>query len=235
MHKLELASQFRCNGSDGYLAWVDNLLQIRETANETLDDINYDFRIYDNPRLIHEEILQKNTIDNKARMLAGYCWNWISKNNPHLNDFEIDDYVATWNLNSQGQAWIVHSDSVNEIGCIHTCQGLELSYAGVIFGPDLVVRNGVIITDAAKRAKTDKSMFGYKKMLKEDPEMARGMADMIIKNTYRTLLTRAMKGCYVYSTDPETQEYFRSKLQANKTTQKYSETTGGVSINIDQD
>lgn len=234
IHTLELASQFRCNGSDGYLAWLDNALQIRETANETLDDINYDFRVMDSPKQIHEEIIRKNEINNKSRMLAGYCWKWISKKESNLKDIVIGDYEATWNLSQHGQAWIIHPDSVNEVGCIHTCQGLELDYVGVIIGPDLIVRNGEIITDATKRASTDKSIFGYKKMLKENPKKAKEMIDMIIKNTYRTLMTRGMKGCYIYCTDPETQQYFKNSLNSEtKENNIYENIPDGISINTD--
>jgi uncharacterized protein len=234
IHIQELASQFRCNGSNGYLAWLDNVLQIKLTTNDTLDDINYDFKIVDDPASIHQQIIQKNIVNNKSRMLAGYCWKWVSKNEPKLKDIIIGDYKATWNLNKHGQSWIIHKDSVNEVGCIHTCQGLELDYGGVIIGPDLIVRNGKVITDATKRASTDKSIFGYKKLLKEDPVMARSAADMIIKNTYRTLMTRGMKGCYVYCTDSETQEYFKDKLKFNvKTDSIYTNISDGTSINLD--
>ncbi len=95
--ELELESQFRCNGSDGYLAWLDNTLQIHETANTFLDDKDYDFKIFDDPKKLHEEIIEKNKEKNKARMVAGYCWKWISKRNPILKDIQIGDYRATWN------------------------------------------------------------------------------------------------------------------------------------------
>lgn len=236
VHQLELASQFRCNGSDGYLAWIDNILQIKQTANETLDGINYDFQVMDNPALLHQTIIKANAINNKSRMLAGYCWEWISKNKPQLKDIVIGDYEATWNLNSHGQAWIIHPESVKEIGCIHTCQGLELDYAGVIIGPDLVVRDGKIITDVTKRAKTDKSVFGYNKLFKENPDQAKNIADMIIKNTYRTLMTRGMKGCYIYSTDQETQEYFKQQLNStNKKESSYRVLYDDSSLSTDKD
>lgn len=209
--ELDLASQFRCNGSDGYLAWLDNTLDIRPTANESLDDINYDFRVIDNPEMLHELIREKNA-DNKSRMVAGYCWRWISKNNPELPDIIIGDYEGTWNLSADGQAWIIKPKSVDQIGCIHTCQGLELDYVGVIIGPDFVVRNGGVIADASKRASSDRSVAGYKKMLAEHPEQAKAVGEMIVKNTYRTLMTRGMKGCYIYCTDPETQEYFKQSI-----------------------
>lgn len=210
--ELQLDSQFRCNGSDGYLAWLDNILDIRETANIDLNDINYDFRVIDDPSYLRDLIVDKNRANNKSRIVAGYCWKWVSAKDPTQDDIIIDGFSAKWNLKSDGQAWIIKPNSVNEIGCIHTCQGLELDYVGVIIGPDLIVRNGKIITDATKRASGDKSVFGYKKMLKEDPERAQALGDMIIKNTYRTLMTRGMKGCYIFSTDPETQEYFKNSL-----------------------
>ena len=103
-------------------------------------------------------------------------------------------------------------DSVSEVGCIHTCQGLELDYVGVIIGPDLVVRNGVVTTDATKRSGGDSSIKGYKGLLKTSPAAARKKADLIIKNTYRTLMTRGMKGCFVYFSDPTTAEYFKTRL-----------------------
>lgn len=208
----ELESQFRCNGSDGYLAWVDNTLQIRDTANVNLIDMDYDFQVLDSPAEIHRRIIELNEINNKSRMLAGYCWNWVSAKDPELTDIEIGSYKATWNLKSQGQAWIAHPESVSEVGCIHTSQGLELDYAGVIIGPDLIIRNGRVITDISKRANTDKSIFGFKKLQEEDPDYAEALADMIIKNTYRVLMTRGMKGCFLYCTDDGTREYFRKCL-----------------------
>jgi DUF2075 family protein/DNA replication protein DnaC len=235
LYNLELSSQFRCNGSDGYLAWVDNILQIKPTANETLQGINYDFKIFSDPNLLHKEIQVKNKKNNKARMLAGYCWDWVSKKNPLLRDIVIGDYSAQWNLEEHGQAWIIHPESVSEVGCIHTSQGLELDYVGVIIGPDLVIREGKVITDASKRAKTDKSIFGYKKYLKEKPEKTKLLLDMLIKNTYRTLLTRGMKGCYIYCTDLETQKYFEENLALTKKVNKiYGEVPSGISFSIDQ-
>ncbi len=233
---MELASQFRCNGSDGYLAWIDNLLQIKETANESLEDINYDFKVIDNPSDLHKKIIELNKENNKSRVLAGYCWNWVSKKNPNLKDIVIGEYKATWNLNSQGQSWIIHPDSVSEVGCIHTSQGLDLDYVGVIIGPDMIVRNGKIVTDATKRASTDQSVKGIRNSLKERPEEAKKVADMIIKNTYRTLMTRGMKGCYVYSVDPETQRYIEENLNNQKSDVTiYSNDSNGASFNIDSE
>lgn len=213
VHLLSLTSQFRCNGSDGYLAWLDNILQIKETANTVLDNQEYDFQIVDSPVRLREMIFEKNKERNKARLVAGYCWDWVSKTNKVLTDIHIPEYAfrMKWNLASDGNLWIIGPESVNEVGCIHTCQGLEMDYVGVIIGDDFVVRDGIVVTRPEKRAKSDSSLKGYKKLLKEDPEAAKIKADAIIKNTYRTLMTRGMKGCYVYFTDKETEQYFRSR------------------------
>lgn len=209
-----LTSQFRCNGSDGYLAWLDNALQIKETANTTLEDIDYDLRVLDSPSVLRDSIYEKNKVNNKARMVAGYCWKWLSKNNPLMDDivFPEFDFSAKWNLSDDGMLWIIKEESVKEVGCIHTCQGLEVDYIGVIIGPDLIVRNGKVITDASKRASEDSSVRGYKKLMKENPEEAKLLTGKIIKNTYRTLMTRGQKGCFIYSADLETQEYFNNCL-----------------------
>lgn len=211
--EMDLVSQFRCNGSDGYLAWVDRVLQIRETANTTLKGSNYEFKVCTTASELKELIERRNRVSNRARMVAGYCWDWITKkNDPAGYDIQLDGgtFKAKWNLSEDGALWILKPDSVREIGCIHTCQGLELDYVGVIIGPDLVVRNGKVITDAAKRSSGDSSIKGYKSLLKTDCAKAKAKADLIIKNTYRTLMTRGTKGCYVYSVDPETNLYFQT-------------------------
>lgn len=218
IHNLKLESQFRCNGSDGYLSWLDNVLQIQDTANITLEDIKYDFRIIDSPNKLRDLIFEKNNINNKARLVAGYCWDWVSKKDKNNKDIKIPEYnfEMKWNLASDGNIWIISPKSVNEVGCIHTCQGLEVDYVGVIVGNDFVIRNGRAVTNPSKRAKTDASLKGYKKALKENLEEANKKADAIIKNTYRTLMTRGMKGCYVYFIDKETELYFKSRMGVNK-------------------
>lgn len=222
--ELKLASQFRCNGSNGYLAWLDNTLQIRKTANDILKSDEYDFCIVNSPALLHDIIREKNKESNKARLVAGYCWNWISKRNPQLKDIVIDGYKATWNLDADGQAWIIKPDSVSEVGCIHTCQGLELDYVGVIVGPDLIARNGEIITQPRKRARTDKSIFGWKSLFREKPDATMMRLDAIIKNTYRTLMTRGQKGCYVYFVDDATRQYFEKCIEPQVISEKITKT-----------
>lgn len=213
---MELKSQFRCDGSDGYLAWLDNTLEIRETANYDLDD-KYDFKVFDNPNELRKAIMEKNKINNKSRLVAGYCWNWISdgKNKSDIYDIEIPEYDfgMSWNLGNS-KTWAIDEASVNEVGCIHTCQGLEFDYVGVIIGDDLRYENNHIVTDYKKRAKTDQSLKGINKIAKEDGyEEAEKIADTIIKNTYKTLMTRGMKGCYVYCTNKELEKYLKLNIK----------------------
>src|SRR5690606_12710689 len=169
VEEYDLASQFRCSGSDGYLAWLDNVLDIRPTANHVLDINEYDFQVFDSPQALHEAIEAKNT-QNKARVVAGYCWPLLSKKNPQADDIVIGDYRRQWILGKDGSLWIIAPESIEQVGCIHTCQGLEVDYIGVIIGPDLIVRNGKIITTPEERDRNDKTIRGYKKWLKIDPD-----------------------------------------------------------------
>lgn len=210
--EMELASQFRCNGSDGYLAWVDNMLGIRETAHPNLEGISYDFRVAKDANELRQWVYELEAGGKKSRMVAGYTWPWKSQKDPHAYDLVLDGgaFKARWNLASDGMLWILKKESISEVGCIHTCQGLELDYVGVIFGEDFLVRNGRIFTDGGKRATTDKSIAGFKKLLKSDPDAASARASAIIRNTYRTLMTRGLKGCFVYSPDPETNAFLKA-------------------------
>ncbi|MDO4317885.1 MAG: DUF2075 domain-containing protein [Lachnospiraceae bacterium] len=220
--RLELTSQFRCNGSDGYLAWLDNTLGIRETANWTMDDVDYDVQVMDSPHEVRDIIIEKNrTSHNRARILAGYCWNWLKEgyNDSNVHDIKINDFEISWNLKNTS-TFAIDEDSVKEAGCIHTSQGLEFDYVGVIIGNDLRYEDEKIVTDFTKRAKTDQSLRGIKKIYKENPEKALALADEIIKNTYRTLLTRGMKGCYIYCVDKNLASHLRECLKSTKAMSK---------------
>ena len=212
--QMELVSQFRCDGSDGYLAWLDDVLEIRQTANFDMKDIDYDIRIMDSPNEVRDLIIECNKASNQSRILAGYCWAWLKEgqNNSDVHDINIGDFEMSWNLGNTS-TFAIDENSVNEIGCIHTSQGLEFDYAGVIIGDDMRYENGHIVTDFTKRAKTDQSLKGIKKLYKENPEFALKEADEIIKNTYRTLMTRGMKGCYVYCTDKKLADHLRECLK----------------------
>lgn len=193
-----LVSQFRCNGSDRYVAFLDRILGLSDT-DEVLstDDFDFDIKLFEDPNQMRMYLSQKNAINNKARMLAGYCYEWASKNNPNGNTYDIyleNGFRAKWNFGNTS-TWAIDADSFPQVGCIHTSQGLEFDYVGVIIGKDLRYENGKVITDPSKRAKSDKSLVG----ISSNPLHV--TADRIIRNTYKTLLTRGQKGCYIYCED----------------------------------
>lgn len=214
--RMSLPSQFRCGGSDAYLAWLDHVLGIRETANETLDSGDFQFEVMDTATELHDRIIELNKHSNRARVVAGYCWDWKSKKNPDAWDIEIPEqgYRRQWNLDRDGSLWIMAPGSVEEVGCIHTCQGLEVDYIGVIIGPDLVARDGRMVALPEHRSKMDRSIRGWKSRRKVDPDID-ARVDRIIRNTYRTLMTRGMKGCFVTAVDVETREYLAQNRRRN--------------------
>lgn len=204
---LKLTSQFRCNGSDAYLAFLDNLLQIRPTANRTFEIDDYDIEVFDNPKVMMEELRIKNKVNNKSRMLAGYCYNWTSKKDASAYDIIIgDDFKAQRNF-SNTSTWAIDENSFDQVGCIHTCQGLEFDYVGVVIGKDLIYRNGKVLANPSARAKSDQSLKGFKNDANHQTD-----CEIIIKNTYRTLLTRGQKGCYIFCEDKALSEHIKSIL-----------------------
>lgn len=204
-----LSSQFRCNGSDGYIAFLDDLLGIRNTANYNGFDHDYELKVFDDPDEMREALRIKNLPNNKSRMIAGYCYEWRSKNSNDLAVYDIEianGFKARWNFNSTS-TWAIDKDSFDQVGCIHTSQGLEFDYVGIIIGNDMRYENDRVITDPTKRAKTDQSLRG----LKQRPDY-KEVADKIIRNTYKTLLTRGQKGCYIYCEDTQLQEYLKLRI-----------------------
>lgn len=213
---VHLTSQFRCGGSDDYLRWIDQLLGIKDTKQVMLSQKSYPVRVCDTPGEVMREIKQKNKRNNKSRCVAGYCWDWPQneRSNPNYYSINIREhhFKAQWNLDND-LTWSISEGSVDQIGCIHTCQGLEFDYVGVIIGPDLCYRDGKVKVDPSKRAKDDFTIRGYKEMMKNDPEGTKKLISQIIKNTYRTLMSRGMKGCYLYIMDEPLKEYIKSRIK----------------------
>ena len=203
----KLYSQFRCNGSDAYIQFIDNLLQRKkETVAISLPELNYDFRVFDDPSEMREALREKNAINNKARMVAGYCYDWNVKF--HRGDVDIDlpgGFQAKWNL-ANDKIWAINPRSFDEVGCIHTAQGLEFDYVGVLIGKDLTYdkTTGRVVVNKLAISKDDKSS-GIRGAGDDD-------ARRLILNTYKTLLTRGQKGCYVYCEDPALREYFKKMI-----------------------
>ena len=202
---LNLVSQFRCNGSDGYLNFLDNLLGIRSTANLTFD-YDYEIRLFRSPVKMREALREKNDLNNKSRMIAGYCYEWVTENNPQGDEYDIileDGFRAKWNFSNS--LFAIAPDSFDQVGCIHTTQGLEFDYCGIIIGQDLRYEDGQVITDPSKEAMSDKSS-GIRSC------KDKVLADKLIRNTYKTLMSRGQKGCFLYCEDKALLEYISRML-----------------------
>ncbi len=202
-----LKSQFRCNGSDQYIQLINNILQIGEPVDVDLDELQYDIRVFDDPNELRDTLREINQENNKARMVAGYCYDWNVKN--HRDDYDIflkNDFKAQWNL-ATDKIWAINPKSFEQVGCIHTAQGLEFDYIGVLVGKDLRYdpESKNIITDRKQISKDDKSS-GIR-------SAADDVAKRLIKNTYKTLLTRGQKGCFIYCEDEALAEHIRSFLK----------------------
>jgi DUF2075 family protein len=216
-----LTAQFRCGGSDGYLNWLDDVLQLRPTGNyDNWADEQYEFRVFDDALALYRALKAKNT-QNKARLVAGYSWEWPKKAGRlrlgHLKHIKVDGLELPWNFDREN--WATCRDGIDQVGCVHTCQGVEFDWLGVLIGPDLRYENGRVIGDRAKRAKTDNSLKGSGKVLKDakgDAAATQAVLDKvqaIIKNTYKVLLSRGRKGCYVWCADSGLREYLRDRLR----------------------
>ena len=205
VEEFELNSQFRCNGSDSYLDFIDHFLYNKRGSIS----FQFDFRVMDSPNELRELIKQKNT-NNNARLVAGFCWTRNAKNadNQNYMDIHIGDFEASWNL-KHGEPFATRKSAIYEVGCVHNVQGLEFDYIGVIIGPDLKYEQGKVVTDYKKRANTEKSLYGLRVLMKQDKEYYEKLADTLIRNTYRVLLTRGIKGCYVYACDLALQKYLK--------------------------
>ena len=202
-----LFSQYRCNGSDAYIQFIDHLLQRgKESININLSELNYDFQVFNDPSEMREALRKKND-NNKARMVAGYCYDWNVKK--RRGDYDIilnkGKFKAKWNLEDDN-IWAINPNSFDQVGCIHTAQGLEFDYVGVIIGKDLRYdkESNKVITDKTEISKDDHSS-GIRNS-KED------VARRLILNTYKTLLTRGQKGCYVYCEDDNLRDYIKGLL-----------------------
>jgi uncharacterized protein len=215
LHEFELDSQFRCMGSDGFINWVDTTLGLRETANVYWDSSDpFEFKIFDGVKELEVAIREKAEQGFKARLAAGFCWPW-SKPGPSgnlVNDVLVGDWSMPWNARSdstrlgegipKSHYWATDPRGINQVGCVYTAQNFEFDYVGVIFGSDLRYDtvSGTWVGDKSKSfdsaVKRSKNQF----------------VDLV-KNAYRILLTRGMKGCYVYFVDENTRDFFGSLIK----------------------
>ncbi|WMT55284.1 MULTISPECIES: DUF2075 domain-containing protein, partial [unclassified Acidiplasma] len=221
VYKFTLKTQFRCSGSDGYLNWVDSMLNINDTGNEFLTkNDKMKFIIMDSPEELRDEIRNLNKKNpNSARMVAGFCWPWSdpTEDGTLKEDIVIGNFRATWELKDFNHVkfnkkpetppwnlWPIDPKCAEQVGSIYTVQGFEFDYIGLIWGNDLVYDYN--IHDWVGKPENSK-----------DPVIKRDKNFTIhIKNIYRTLLTRARYGVYVYFVDKDTEKFVKSRIEMYK-------------------
>lgn len=209
---IDLRTQFRCAGSDEYIDWLDQLLEIRKTGVATFTPSSFDVRLLPDPLALEAEIALKIGDGDRARVMAGYCWPWSDPDDSGalVDDVTIGAFRRPWNAKPEArrlakgiptaQFWATDPGGEGQVGCVYTAQGFEFDYAGVIWGPDLVVRNGIWAGQpSASRDHVVKTRSGAR------------FTD-IVKNAYRVLLTRGLQGCYICILDEETRAYVAARL-----------------------
>lgn len=204
--EFELKTQFRCSGSDTYLQWLENILDIRESEIQTLTkDIGMEFKIFDSPEELKKAIDKKNKEKrNSSRIVAGFCWPWSNPKSDGslVNDVKIGNFEMPWENKYRSWTWAMEEEGMNQVGTIYTSQGFEFDYIGVIFSNDLVY-------DKKQKKWVAKPENSH------DSAAIRGNTELTkhLKNVYRVLMSRAHKGVYVYFVDKDTEEYFRSRIE----------------------
>ena len=205
-HKYILKSQFRCNGSDEYVAFIKSILYNQKyiPSGEVMD---YDIRVFDDIMELKRTIDEKNQKET-SRMLSGDVFPWASRTDKTQIDINIGDFHAQWNKKDN---FAVNPNSIDEVGCIHTSQGMDFAYVGLIIGDDLIYRNGKVLTDYTKHP--DKAAE-YKRphQQKVNPE-DQPIIDRLIRNTYKVLMTRGNKGLYLYIMDNQLKEYIKGRIE----------------------
>lgn len=209
--KVELKAQFRCSGADGFVNWVEHTLQIRDTANfDGWDKESFEFKIMDSPQDLEKYIQRKRINGYTARIVAGFAWPWTAAKdgNPdaEIADVKIAEYgyARPWNSRHDQYTWAIDESKSHQIGCIHTSQGLEFDYVGVILGRDIYYDPDTHTVNGDYENYYDKT---GKSGLRNKPDEL----TQYIKNIYRVLMTRGIKGCTIFCCDKNLQAYMKNR------------------------
>jgi hypothetical protein len=213
--EFELEGQYRCGGSDAFINWVDNTLNVRRTANVLWDASDpFELRILPTVQELEQRIRDRAAEGYTARLAAGFCWPWSDPraDGTLVDDVQIGDWARPWNAKAEGgrlapgipksDFWASDPDGINQVGCIYTAQGFEYDYCGVIFGRDLRY------DPASAQWIGDPSCSEDRTVKRSGSQFAE-----LVKNSYRVLLTRGLKGCYVCFLDEATEYFVRSRIE----------------------
>jgi len=193
----QLVSQFRVRGGNPYVQFVDKLLHCRLGTAAHYRSKNYELRLFDSFSDFMKTLKDRDRRFGLSRMIAGYAWPWVSKKDSDLFDIEIDAVQLKWN--STNTDWINAANAVAEVGCIHTTQGYDLNYAGIIFGREIgydKTRQEIIVRPELYFDRNGKQSI-------KDPEQLKNY----ILNIYQTILLRGIRGTFIYACDPDLREY----------------------------
>lgn len=202
-----LKSQFRVRGGNDYVSYLDKLLNNQLTTEEKYHSKDYEFILFDSIEDIVREIKLRNEESGLSRMVAGFSWPWASKEDPTVFDIKIEDVELRWN--SVNIDWVNSENAIHEVGCIHTTQGYDLNYTGVIFGNEISYdkeKDEIVILK-------DNYFDRYGKQSIDDPEDLKAY----ILNIYKTIMLRGIKGTYVYVCDENLREYLAQYIAPFKT------------------
>jgi DUF2075 family protein len=201
-----LASQMRVSGGGDYIEFVRKMVNLEPVGTTNFGD--YEFKIFDDFREMREAIMHKDQEVGLSRLVAGYAWPWASRNDKSAIDIEIDGIQMQWNQTPVD--WINSANSVNEVGSIHTVQGYDLNYAGVIIGADLSY------DEASRRLVFQRESYFDSKGKENNPRLRIAYSDEdlleFVKNIYRVLMTRGIRGTYLYVCDPKLAAKLRTSL-----------------------
>lgn len=215
IQEIELKSQFRCNGSDNYLDWLEQMLYNKEITSSFSSE-EFDFRIFDTPQALYDRISSINDEAHgvSARMTAGFCWPWSHTLDSHgqlVKDVKIGDFAMPWETHGdisrppsgyvRWYEWAYKPEGIKQVGCIYTAQGFEFDYIGVIIGPDLIYNKETGKIETNRTASKDPVLLRYQENF-----------DSYVRNIYRVLMSRGMKGCYVYVCDQDLRNYLTGLL-----------------------
>lgn len=204
-----LTSQMRVQAGEDYVEYVRRVFSA-DPPRRSADFGEYDVRFFDDAGQMITAVRERNASDGLARVLAGYAWEWRSKNDKSRADIVLGDIELQWN--SRVVDWVDSPTSIDEVGSIHTIQGYDLNYAGVIIGHDLR------FDPASGSLKFDRHHYYDKKGKQNNPGQRLTEDDMLeyVQNIYSVLLTRGIRGTYVYVVDGPLRDYLRPYFTAQR-------------------
>lgn len=200
--QLELNSQMRVKGGNNYIQFVDELLHVKRTALAKYPTDDYELYVFDSLDDLYSELSKREEKYGLSRLIAGYSWPWLSKENKEAIDIEIDGLKFQWNQTAND--WINSANAFQEIGCIHTTQGYDLNYAGIIFGKEITYNK------ALNKIEIDSKQYF-------DINGKKGIADLedlksYIINIYKTIMYRGIRGTFLYACNKELNEYLKQHI-----------------------